>query len=121
MPREKLSNLFSQETRDLLDRQKASFENRKKDYYSVTPKGFQLSNLLSERMDELDADWKASGEQDRTSTPGWTEYKRLFHSSTMIIRASSPSGLWINPAYEEEESEALEELIEGGYIVRASS
>ena len=120
MPSERLSNLFSKEARDLADHQMSRFKDAKKDYYSVTPKGFQLSNLLSHRMDVLDAEWKDSGEQDRTSTPGWTEYLKLFHTSTMLIRASSPSGVWINPVYEEAETEALEELIEGGYIVRAS-
>jgi len=120
MPNEKLSNLFSKESNDLMDLQRSRFKDAKKEYYSVTPKGFQLSNLLSHRMDELDAAWIDSGGQDRHSTPEWAEYLKLFHTATMIIRASSPSGVWINPVYEEAETEALEELIEGGYVVRAS-
>jgi len=120
MPSEELSNLFSQESRDLAKLQSTRLEEAKKEYYTVTPKGQKLLSMLSQRMDELDAEWKDSGEADKTATPGWTEYTRLFHTATMLIRASSPSGVWINPTYEEQESEALEDLVEGGYIVRAS-
>ena len=128
MPSEKLSNLFSQEQKAVHDLQMSRIQEAKErvDYYTVTPKGFKLLTMLSKRMDVLDAERKEELDltypamKDRTSTPGWAEYLRLFHSATMLIRASSPSGLWINPVYEEEESEALEDLIEGGYIIRGS-
>ena len=53
------------------------------DYYTVTPKGFKLLTMLSDRMAELDRQWKASGQADRTSTPGWAEYTRVFHTVTI--------------------------------------
>ena len=87
----------------------------KKDYYTVTPKGFQLENLISARMNTID-----TKDVDKDS-PEWQEYLRLFHTQHILILASSSHGVYINPTYQAEEEEALQDLINGGYIVRASS
>ena len=102
--------------RELAELRRARIQEarEKKDYYRVTSKGFQLGNLLSARMTEI-----GSKHVDRDD-PEYTEYLRLFHTNEMLIKASLPGGLWINPTYQVEEEEALEDLIEGGYIVRAS-
>jgi hypothetical protein len=88
---------------------------KKKDYYTVTPKGFQLGNLISARITEI------RSQHIDTDSPEYTEYLRLFHTNEMLIKARDSHGVWINPAYQVEEEEALEDLIEGGYIVRSSS
>ena len=100
------------------------WSERIQDYYSVTPKGFKLITILGNRMTELDTERTArNGERlysDDTSTPEWQEYLRLLHNQTILIRASSLHGMFINPTYQAEEEEALEDLLEGGYIVRSS-
>ena len=120
MPRTKAQEDFirwSREDRDIQEllRSRRTEAKEKIDYYKVTPKGFELLSLLSARMDEIEKEGKG-----HKGDPQWQEYQRLHHSSTMLILASSSHGVFINPTYEEEQSEALEDLLEGGYIVRSA-
>ena len=100
-----------------LSRQKGAI----KDYYTVTPKGFQLENLISARMKEIEGQKELLYTNVDKDSPEWQEYLRLFHTQHILILASSSHGVFINPVYQAEEEEALEDLLEGGYIVRASS
>ena len=79
--------------------------------YTITPKGARLGNILAEKMNTM-----YKGPEGDPNSPEWQEYLRYFYTEQALIIARS--GARNQFAYKDEVDQALEELIEGGYIVR---